>query len=137
MMRIIKLSDMLGKLTLEHPGLASFPVSLRTASSRGNSTDRQLFRRGQNRRHLQKIVHQHRSLIAAVVAADRRHQMGEFVDKVKGNVNEAIGKAKRAAGEALDRPGIKAEGDAQEAKGDLQKAKGTVKGAVKDVVDKA
>ena len=51
--------------------------------------------------------------------------MGEFVDKVKGNVNEAIGKVKRQS----DDPETRAEGDMQEAKGDLQKAAGTVKGA--------
>jgi len=63
--------------------------------------------------------------------------MGEMLDKAKGYANEAAGKTKRAIGDALDRPDMRAEGDAQEARGDLQKAKGKVKGAVKNVVDKA
>ena len=63
--------------------------------------------------------------------------MGEAADRLKGAVNETVGKAKRAIGDATDRPDVHAEGDAQEAKGDLQKAKGEAKGAVKGVVDKA
>ncbi len=59
--------------------------------------------------------------------------MGEFVDKVKGNVNEAIGKAKQGlAGD--DNHELKAEGAAQEAKGETQKAAGSVKGALGDNV---
>lgn len=60
--------------------------------------------------------------------------MGEFVDKVKGHANEAVGKVKRAIGEATDRPDITAEGDVQEAKGDLQKGVGSVKGALGDKI---
>ena len=56
--------------------------------------------------------------------------MGELTDKIKGNVNEAIGKIKRES----DDPETRAEGKAQEAKGDLQKAAGTVKGALGDDV---
>jgi glycerol-3-phosphate acyltransferase PlsY len=33
--------------------------------------------------------------------------MGEFIDKVKGHANEAVGKAKRAIGDATDRPDIR------------------------------
>ncbi len=59
--------------------------------------------------------------------------MGEFTDRVKGAVDETVGKVKRGVGEATDRPDIKAEGDAQEAKGDLETAKGKVKGVINDV----
>jgi uncharacterized protein YjbJ (UPF0337 family) len=52
--------------------------------------------------------------------------MGELTDKVKGAVNETIGKVKRQS----DDPETRAEGDAQEAKGDFQKLKGEVKGAL-------
>ncbi len=54
--------------------------------------------------------------------------MGELTDKIKGSVNEAIGKIKRES----DDPETRAEGDVQEAKGDLQKAAGSVKGALGD-----
>ncbi len=54
--------------------------------------------------------------------------MGEFVDKVKGNVNEAIGKAKQNS----DNPETQAEGQAQEAKGKAQQFGGKVKGALGD-----
>ncbi|MBA3897395.1 MAG: CsbD family protein, partial [Sphingomonadaceae bacterium] len=46
--------------------------------------------------------------------------MGELTDKIKGGVNEAIGKVKRES----NNPDTRAEGDAQEAKGDLQKKVG-------------
>ncbi|URW74411.1 CsbD family protein [Sphingomonas donggukensis] len=60
--------------------------------------------------------------------------MGEFVDKVKGNANEAIGKAKQAlAGDGADRnEKLAAEGAAQEGKGKAQQAVGSVKGALGD-----
>lgn len=60
--------------------------------------------------------------------------MGEFVDKVKGNVNEAIGKAKQAAaGDGPDRnEKLAAEGAAQEGKGKAQQLAGKVKGALGD-----
>lgn len=54
--------------------------------------------------------------------------MGEFVDKVKGNVNEAIGKAKQNS----DNPETRAEGANQEAKGKAQQFSGKVKGALGD-----
>ena len=58
--------------------------------------------------------------------------MGEFVDKVKGAANEAIGKAKVAAGKSTDHPDMVAKGIAQEAKGKAQNAMGTIKGKLGD-----
>lgn len=65
--------------------------------------------------------------------------MGELTDKIKGNVNEAVGKAKQAmAGDAND-PNrtrkddqLEAEGAGQEAKGKAQQFIGKVKGALGD-----
>lgn len=54
--------------------------------------------------------------------------MGEFVDKVKGNVNEAIGKTKQNS----DNPETRQEGAAQEAKGKAQQLGGKIKGALGD-----
>jgi uncharacterized protein YjbJ (UPF0337 family) len=54
--------------------------------------------------------------------------MGEFIDKAKGAVNEAIGKTKSAAGTNNNDPDLKAEGDAQTLKGDAQQLKGDIKG---------
>ncbi|UUL81235.1 CsbD family protein [Sphingomonas sp. S1-29] len=54
--------------------------------------------------------------------------MGEFVDKVKGNTNEAIGEVKQQS----SNPETRAEGEAQEAKGKLQQTAGKVKGALGD-----
>ena len=54
--------------------------------------------------------------------------MGEFTDKVKGNVNEAIGKAKQKS----DDPETRQEGAAQEGKGKGQQLAGKVKGALGD-----
>ena len=50
--------------------------------------------------------------------------MGEFTEKVKGNVNEAVGEAKQHSGDAETR----AEGRAQERKGEAQQFKGEVEG---------
>jgi uncharacterized protein YjbJ (UPF0337 family) len=58
--------------------------------------------------------------------------MGEFVDKVKGATNEAIGKAKVAVGKSTDDPKLVAKGRAQEGKGKAQNAKGAVKGKLGD-----
>lgn len=52
--------------------------------------------------------------------------MGELTDKIKGNVNEAIGKAKQNS----DDPATRDDGAAQETKGKFQEAKGAVKGAL-------
>ena len=56
--------------------------------------------------------------------------MGELTEKIKGNTNEAIGKAKQQS----DNPSTKAEGEAQETKGEFQNLKGGVKGALGDKV---
>jgi uncharacterized protein YjbJ (UPF0337 family) len=52
--------------------------------------------------------------------------MGELTDKIKGNVNEAIGQAKQES----DNPDTRDEGAAQELKGDVQQVKGSVEGAL-------
>ncbi|MBY0582026.1 MAG: CsbD family protein [Sphingomonas sp.] len=52
--------------------------------------------------------------------------MGELVDKIKGNVNEAIGKAKQHSSD----PETQAKGAAQELKGKGQQIAGSVKGAL-------
>lgn len=54
--------------------------------------------------------------------------MGEFVDKVKGATNKAVGNAKVAVGKGTDDPKLFAKGHAQIAKGEVQKAVGSVKG---------
>lgn len=54
--------------------------------------------------------------------------MGELVDKIKGNVNEALGKAKQGS----DDPATRAEGTDQEAKGKGEQLKGKVKGLLGD-----
>lgn len=56
--------------------------------------------------------------------------MGELVDKAKGNVNEAVGKAKQNS----KNPDTRAEGKGQETKGKAQQVKGSVKGALGDKV---
>ena len=52
--------------------------------------------------------------------------MGEFTDKLKGNINEAVGKAKQQSND----PETRDEGAKQELKGDAQQIKGAVKGAL-------
>jgi uncharacterized protein YjbJ (UPF0337 family) len=52
--------------------------------------------------------------------------MGEFTDKIKGNVNEAIGNAKQ---NSID-PNVRAEGRDQEIAGEGQQLKGKIKGVV-------
>jgi len=54
--------------------------------------------------------------------------MGELVDKIKGNVNEAVGKAKQQS----DNPVTQADGVDQEATGKGQQLKGKVKGLLGD-----
>ena len=56
--------------------------------------------------------------------------MGELTDKVKGNVNEALGKAKQHSGN----PDTRDEGAGQEVKGKVQRVVGSVKGALGDKV---
>lgn len=67
--------------------------------------------------------------------------MGELTDKIKGNVNEAVGKAKRALAdhdtpetqaEAQRDADLKAEGAGQELKGKGQQLGGKIKGALGD-----
>ena len=54
--------------------------------------------------------------------------MGELIDKIKGNVNEAIGKVKQES----SNPDTQAEGAAQEIKGKAQQTAGKIKGALGD-----
>lgn len=54
--------------------------------------------------------------------------MGELTDKIKGNVNEAVGKAKQQSGN----PATRDEGVGQELKGKGQQFSGKVKGALGD-----
>lgn len=54
--------------------------------------------------------------------------MGELIDKIKGNVNEAVGKAKQAS----DDPAVKREGAEQEGRGKAQQLGGKIKGALGD-----
>lgn len=64
--------------------------------------------------------------------------MGELVDKIKGNVNEMVGKAKQAmadkdpATRTADDDRLEAEGAGQELKGKAQQVAGKVKGALGD-----
>lgn len=65
--------------------------------------------------------------------------MGELTDKIKGNVNEMVGKAKQAMAGDADDPNrthaddkLDAEGKVQEAKGKGQQFIGKVKGALGD-----
>jgi uncharacterized protein YjbJ (UPF0337 family) len=52
--------------------------------------------------------------------------MGELTDRIKGNVNEAVGRAKQESGD----PETRDEGAGQELKGKGQQIKGAVKGAI-------
>jgi uncharacterized protein YjbJ (UPF0337 family) len=58
--------------------------------------------------------------------AQENRIMGELTDKIKGNVNEAVGNAKQQS----DDPETRDEGAAQEGKGQFQQVKGAVKGAL-------
>jgi uncharacterized protein YjbJ (UPF0337 family) len=59
--------------------------------------------------------------------------MGEFIDKAKGAVNEAIGKGKQDIARDQGNDDLAAEGAAQEGKGKLQDVKGSIKGAINDL----
>ncbi len=63
--------------------------------------------------------------------------MGATTDKIKGEANEAIGKAKQGLGNATDSDKLKGEGAIQEAKGHGQQAVGNVKDAAKTAVNDA
>jgi uncharacterized protein YjbJ (UPF0337 family) len=54
--------------------------------------------------------------------------MGKLVDKVKGNANDALGKAKQQSAN----PATRDEGAGQELKGKGQQLKGAIKGALGD-----
>jgi uncharacterized protein YjbJ (UPF0337 family) len=58
--------------------------------------------------------------------------MGELTDKIKGNVNEAVGKVKEALGEHNHDGDLAAEGKAQQVEGKGDQFKGKVKGALGD-----
>jgi uncharacterized protein YjbJ (UPF0337 family) len=67
--------------------------------------------------------------------------MGELTDKIKGNVNELVGKAKQAVAGDADDPQrtreddkLEAEGVVQELKGKGQQLVGKVKGALGDKI---
>lgn len=55
--------------------------------------------------------------------------MGEFIDKAKGAVNNAVGKAKQES----NNPDVRSDGDRQELKGDVQNTKGKIKGVINDL----
>lgn len=59
--------------------------------------------------------------------------MTSTTDKVKGKMNEVVGKGKQAS----NKPSTRAEGRMQERKGEAQQVKGRAKGALKDQIDKA
>jgi uncharacterized protein YjbJ (UPF0337 family) len=63
--------------------------------------------------------------------------MGSTTDKIKGNANEAMGKAKQGIGEATGSDRMKGEGAVQEVKGKGQKAMGDAKDATKEATDRA
>ena len=63
--------------------------------------------------------------------------MGATTDKIKGEANEAIGKAKQTLGNATGSDRLKGEGAIQEAKGHGQQAVGNVKDAAKTAVNEA
>lgn len=54
--------------------------------------------------------------------------MGELTDKIKGNTNEAVGKAKQHSGDEYTRE----KGRQQEAKGKTQQMEGEIKGKLGD-----
>lgn len=58
--------------------------------------------------------------------------MGELTDKIKGTVDETIGKAKQAIGGHKGDAELHDEGLAQEGKGKAEKLIGKVKGALGD-----
>jgi len=90
--------------------------------------------------HLFHIVRPERASLGIVAPANlnvRSFAMGSTTDKIKGNANEAIGKAKQGIGEATGSDRLQGEGAMQEAKGHVQKAVGNAKEATKEAVDKA
>ena len=57
-------------------------------------------------------------------------------DRVKGAVDDAVGRAKRQVGEWTGDTQTQAEGTAQQVKGKAEKAFGNVKDAIRDASDK-
>ena len=57
--------------------------------------------------------------------------MSSLTDKVKGDLNKAVGKIKEGTGKAIGDEKLEAEGQLQNLKGDAQKTVGAVKDAVK------
>ena len=60
--------------------------------------------------------------------------MGELIDKTKGAVNEAIGKARVAVGQKTENTELIIKGAGQQAKGQVQKIVGAAKGLTGDKV---
>ena len=58
--------------------------------------------------------------------------MGELTDKIKGNIDEAVGKVKQAIGGHQGDADLHDEGTAQAAKGKGEQFKGAVKGVLGD-----
>ena len=56
--------------------------------------------------------------------------MGEMKEDIKGNTNEAVGKAKEMAGDSMNDSSLENEGRMQQDKGQLQEEKGDLEGAV-------
>jgi uncharacterized protein YjbJ (UPF0337 family) len=67
-------------------------------------------------------------------AANRRSIMGEYKDKAKGAVNQAIGTVKVALGKQTENAHLVAEGMGQETKGKVQSALGAAKAKLKTVL---
>jgi uncharacterized protein YjbJ (UPF0337 family) len=68
------------------------------------------------------------ALAFGAARTSRSKHMGELVDKIKGNVNEAVGKVKQQS----DNPDTRDEGAGQEVKGKAQQTIGKIKGALGD-----
>ena len=56
-------------------------------------------------------------------------------DKVKGTMDDAIGRAKRQIGEWTDDPNKQVEGTVQQIKGKVEKISGNIKDSVRDATD--
>jgi uncharacterized protein YjbJ (UPF0337 family) len=76
-------------------------------------------------------------IVPARLTKQRRILMGSTTDKIKGQANELMGKAKQGIGEATGSDKLQGEGAIQEAKGHGQQAVGNAKEAVKDAADKS
>ena len=57
-------------------------------------------------------------------------------NKIKGNVNQAVGATREKAGDLTGNEELEAKGAAQHAKGDAQEAVGNVQGAVHSATEK-